>query len=291
MGSFFRYPGGKRKMMHLICDRVSEMSRGKDVREYREPFFGGGGVGLSLLSSVLFSVPDVWINDKDIGLVCLWTSVLQNPAALKDRVRAFTPSVAAFDEFQDLLRNTVPDLNDPDAVVRYGFAKLALYQISYSGLGLMSGGPLGGRDQSSKYPIDCRWSPKYLCKGIDETYAMLSGKVRGDRCANLDCTALLTGADERVVIYLDPPYYEKGGELYHCAFTEADHVRLRDELQKCDGTWLLSYDDHPRIRELYEGWATVEQTEGINYSITAKNGDGKKESRVKPELLISRRVL
>jgi len=43
-----------------------------------------------------------------------------------------------------------------------GFKKLAIHQISYSGLGTKSGGPLGGKSQESIYKIDCRWSPKHI---------------------------------------------------------------------------------------------------------------------------------
>ena len=51
----------------------------------------------------------------------------------------------------------MPD--DRGRIVDIGFKKLAIHQISYSGLGTMSGGPLGGAGQKSQYKIDCRWSP------------------------------------------------------------------------------------------------------------------------------------
>jgi DNA adenine methylase len=209
---------------------------------------------------------------------------------LKVLVNGFTPTVAAFDQFQTFLTGPLPDFTDPQVVVSYGFAKLAIHQISYSGLGLKSGGPLGGRDQKSEYPIDCRWSPAYICRGIDEAYERLADKTRQDRCSNEDFTALLLDADRSVMTYLDPPYYDKGGELYHCSFDDGDHVRLRDALRETGSLWLLSYDDHPRVRELYGDWADIEVTESISYSITAKKGAEKKESREKPELLITRRL-
>ena len=56
---------------------------------------------------------------------------------------------------------------------RFGFMKIAVHQLSYSGLGLRSGGPLGGRSQASPYKIDCRWSPEYIYKKMMATRDIL----------------------------------------------------------------------------------------------------------------------
>jgi DNA adenine methylase len=78
--------------------------------------------------------------------------------------------------------------------------------------------------------------------------------------------------------YCDPPYVKAGPHLYQVAFTQADHERLARRLRSEKRPWLLSYDDHPLIRQLYEGWSRIESLE-VGYSI---NGCGKKN-----ELLIS----
>ena len=44
-----------------------------------------------------------------------------------------------------------------------------------------------------------------------------------------------------------PPIY---GPTADVTWSDADHVRLRDAL-KHKNNWVMSYDDHPRIRELY----------------------------------------
>lgn len=73
--SFFRYPGGKSKLRNQIAKRLAEQA-GHDGLEYREPFFGGGSIGLKLLSENT-NITKLWINDKDIGIACLWTSVIR----------------------------------------------------------------------------------------------------------------------------------------------------------------------------------------------------------------------
>ena len=53
-------------------------------------------------------------------------------------------------------------------------------------------------------------------------------------------------------IYCDPPYYSSE-YVYDCGFTWQDHVRLRDVLMNAQSRFLLSYNDCPETRELYNG--------------------------------------
>ena len=57
--------------------------------------------------------------------------------------------------------------------------------------------------------------------------------------------------------YLDPPYFSTE-DMYTVGFTWDDHVRLRDILANIKGRFLLSYNDCPEIRELYEGYSLFE---------------------------------
>src|SRR5262249_51907142 len=81
--SFFRYPGGKSKLQDDIVKRLAEAN--PSGLEYREPFFGGGSVGLKLLADASSSTR-IWINDKDVGIACLWTAVIRHHEDLKELV-------------------------------------------------------------------------------------------------------------------------------------------------------------------------------------------------------------
>ena len=71
-------------------------------------------------------------------------------------------------------------------IVDLGFKKLAIHQTSYSGLGTKSGGPLGGAEQKSRYKIDCRWSPEYICKKVDKLHDLFAAiEVRDNCCTNI----------------------------------------------------------------------------------------------------------
>ncbi|MCL2697529.1 MAG: DNA adenine methylase [Oscillospiraceae bacterium] len=69
---------------------------------------------------------------------------------------------------------------------------------------------------------------------------------------NQDFETLVRHYDnDTAFFYLDPPYFD--AEDYEVAFPKEDHVRLRDLLMSIDGKFMLSYNDSPAIRELYEG--------------------------------------
>jgi DNA adenine methylase len=281
MQSFFRYPGGKSKLKDVIIPQLN-LYANNDI-EYREPFFGGGGIGLDFLNCHP-KLHNIWINDKDTGIACLWTSVIQFPEYLKQKVKNFIPSISQFDEFKkELTQNSLFPMQQNE-IVEHGFKKLAIHQMSYSGLGTKSGGPLGGRRgliQSVKYPINCRWSPTYICKKIDKIHTQLSRHtIKNQSCTCLDFENIISD-NTNALIYLDPPYYIKGNSLYQCGLTVEDHQRLARLLKQSRHLWVLSYDDCEEIKKLYD-WAHIQPINNVNYTITKS----RQSPKIKSELLI-----
>lgn len=263
----FRYPGGKKKVAGQLLQYIP------NCREFREPFFGSGAVTFAFAK--MNPTTKLWINDKDTGIASLWTTVIQNPAALCDLVQKFTPSTEAYREFVDSLISG-GDMSD----LNRGFRKLAIHQMSYSGLGLKAGGPIGGwgqhpEDNPKQYDIGCRWNPDSLVKGILRCHQLLKGRCFDDRCTCLDAEVLVTTPGEDVVLYLDPPYVEVGQELYLLGYVEQDHRKLAQTLASCDHKWVLSYDDHPLIRELYKEFWITEMSWA--YTINSMKGNKGKE--------------
>lgn len=85
------------------------------------------------------------------------------------------------------------------------------------------------------------------------------------------------------MFYLDPPYFETEDYYEDVGFTEKDHVRLRDALMRIQGKFLLSYNDCPRIRELYsKPGIFIESTTRLS-NIAQRFEAGKQY----PELIIS----
>jgi DNA adenine methylase len=262
-----RYPGGKRKLRAPILAAIHEHLDGTQIAEFSEPFLGGGEISLSVLRA-FSQITKIHVNDKDVALASLWTSVIRYPDDLAQLIRDFVPERKEFFRFKQALELVTQFQDNRSIILDYGFKKLALHQTSFSGLGEMAGGPMT--------EIDSRWSTNHRIKEINAAHRLFNQvEVVDNRCTTLDFADVIE-ASAKGMIYLDPPYFEKGSELYKHAFTEQDHIRLAKMLKESPH-WVLSYDDHPVIRDLYQGWADIRQID-VKYSI---NGSFKK-----PELLI-----
>jgi len=253
MISLIRYPGSKAKLVGQIMDRFpanmklqlwSSMDSGW---EYREPFFGAGSVGLEVMNRIDRSC-SVWINDVDPAMFALWTTIKEQPILFMQHCTDFEPSIEAFYRFKEEDGRT--DLPLPEQA----FRKVALHRMSFSGFGAMAGGPIGGKKQSSAYNVSCRWNLQKI-KAEAMTAHRVMNRFARLRITCCDFAHLIDTANEKTFVYLDPPYYEKGEQLYKFNMDDAAHARLRDSLNKSPATWMLSYDDHPRVRELYAGCA------------------------------------
>lgn len=256
----FRYPGSKRKTSQNIVKRILEIRDIYPFTSYCEPFFGGGAVCFRLLEAV--SIKRVWINDVDPGIYAIWWSVVNQPERFRELVHAFKPTREAFSRFKQELtigrKLPLPEL---------ALEKLAIHQMSYSGLGTMAGGPMTA--------IASRWSPDWIDRNIENARQLLAGKHL--LVTNLNYRELLQDIDESTFVFLDPPYYEKGKVLYQYPFAKHDHQELHALLEKAKFPWLLSYDDHYEIRRMY-GCYTIREIP-VSYTI---NGVAKKN-----ELLIT----
>jgi DNA adenine methylase len=233
--------------------------------EYREPFFGAGAVGVQLFKKLPRKYR-VWINDADPGIAAMWRTVKNNPRELCNKVDSFIPRAEYFELYK--AEDGRQDIDDIEA----GFRKLALHRISFSGLGAMAGSAIGGKNQNNeKYPVGCRWRPDKIQREIGIISKRMN-QFAAFRITSGDYAPLVETADDRCFVYLDPPYYEKGSQLYKYSMDDADHVRLANMLKSSPCKWVLSYDDHPRIRELYD-WAAFHNIH-LTYTISNKHDDG-----------------
>jgi DNA adenine methylase len=263
--ALLRYPGSKERILDRIVRHFPPELYGglwaKGGRlEYREPFFGGGSVGFHVLER-MDAEGTAWINDADLGVSTLWMMIKGAPDALISRVASFVPSVESFREFKSL----DGDANEP--TLDMAFRKLALHRMSYSGLGVMAGGPIGGAGQKSAYGVGCRWNAKSIIREIRRLHRLLNSFYRVS-ITDHDHSALVDDAPEDCFIYLDPPYVAAGPSLYKHSFSDADHQRLAGSLRRCKARWVLSYDDHPMVRDLYGSWCHVREID-VTYT-TAK---------------------
>ena len=66
------------------------------------------------------------------------------------------------------------------------------------------------------------------------------------------------------MFYFDPPYYNKGKDLYINFYEHADHQQISQLISKLkDRYWLVSYDNDVNIRNLYQPF--LQRTYELNY--------------------------
>jgi DNA adenine methylase len=217
------------------------------IKVYVEPFVGAGG----MTSHVVPRLPEgttVVLNDLDPGVAALWQAVAAESAlhALCERVGGFTPSIRTFEMYW---RNPVVEDS-----IETAFRCLVLHQCSFNGLGPKAGGPMGGWHQDRRIDIRSRWHTEQLQDNLRRWYELF--RTMSVQVVNCDAVALLDQIpdSEHVLVYADPPYVKVGPDLYTLAFDEHGHRRLATRLRSTKRLrWAVTYDDHPLVREIYEG--------------------------------------
>lgn len=263
----FRYPGGKSRLYKQLEPFLLERL---DTRLII-PFVGAGHETIRLIKKK--SPQFIWLNDLDYGICSFWKAVYFYPKKFISKIKKYNPKVADFYSFKEYLNSIERVPSGVEEVTDTALIKLAIHQISYSGLGVMAGGPIGGEKQNSSYTVDCRWNPDKIIQSILNTYNDL--KKSEVRVTCLDFADVLDHNKNKGLIYLDPPYYEQGKSLYKHGFCGNDHWRLSESLYNRED-WVLSYDDHPTIRSLYS-FAQIYEV-GATYTINS--------ARRKQELII-----
>ena len=263
----WRYPGGKSKLLKPINELLYPLI--KSGGAFIEPFVGGG----SVLVQVAKDFPDIklYVNDKDPAIYAFWKLLQNNNNKDIEAFYALLKTKPTVDLFKELRERGLP---------------VELYERAYYGVffnrvtfsGIQTSGPIGGYGQGSKYKIDCRYNSARLIKEFEDLRTLFAGRLF---VSNNDVLSFVVNMPQHAM-YLDPPYYVKGKELYAVFMRPEEHKNLA-EILKDRKNWLLSYDMCPEIESLYS-WANC-QTLAARYSI-----NDRKESWVdKKEYLITPR--
>lgn len=120
--------------------------------------------------------------------------------------------------------------------------------------GVLKGGLIGGKDQTGQFKMDARFNRVELVRKV-RAIAKQSDRID---LYNLDVLQFLTPDIMRhyykVLINFDPPYVEKGGQLYMNSFTPEDHQQLRDAIAGCSRKWIVTYDVCDLVSQLYSDY-------------------------------------
>lgn len=248
-----RYPGGKRRLAKYI-KLVFETNHLLDG-DYAEPYAGGASIALALLFEDYAG--NIWINDLDRSVFAFWNSVLHETEALCRLIKDTPVNMDEWHRQKDIQSN-------PDAeMIHLGFSTFFLNRTNRSGI--ISGGVIGGKAQTGKWKIDARYNKADLIERIEKV-ARYSNRIH---LHNQDALAFIQAVapnlPERSLFYLDPPYYVKGQQLlYKSYYREEDHRAVALTVRNLPLRWIVSYDDAPEIRALYQEFRSIEYS--ISYS-------------------------
>lgn len=268
-----RYPGGKTKYANLFTEIISLNSLKNCT--FVEVFAGGAGSAISLL--LKGHVKSVFLNDLDRAVYSFWKSVKERPAELIDLIRKTPITMEQWHR-----QRAIYEATDASDILALGFATFYLNRCNHSGI--LEARPIGGMQQKSTYRINSRYNRETSIIKI-QAISKYSDAIEVFNLDGIDFLRHLKRYHRRrkCLIYLDPPYYQKGPVLYLNHFQHKDHAELRAEVLNCPFPWVLSYDNHERIRELYRGRDCTLYLNQLRHTIT---GNSKAE-----ELIISRMPL
>lgn len=236
-----RYPGGKWRVASFF-ERLLGANR-LDGIDYAEPYAGGASLALSLLFKE--RVETVLLNDLDVAIYSFWWAVLEHNSRFLDRIGTVTVTPEEWGRQRStyLLGRRA----DP---FELGFATFFLNRTNHSGI--MNGGMIGGKEQRGEWKLDARFNRDDLIARVSRV-----GRYRSRiRLSNLDALVFLSKLKQRKrqkLIYLDPPYFKKGPDLYLNAYGPDDHAKVRAAVGRIGSPWVVSYDDVPEIKALYAG--------------------------------------
>jgi DNA adenine methylase len=269
MNSPLRYPGGKACLYDLTASilRLNNLGRA----HYAEPYAGGCGLALSLLYGG--HAADVHLNDVDQSVWAFWHCVLNETDRFIELVRRTPLTIDEWHRQREIHR-------DSGDTLKLGFAAFFLNRTNRSGV-IKDAGVIGGLTQTGDYKMDCRFNRVDLIKRIVRI------KKYRDRIhlTNLDALDFLQLCEQRLpqdsLLFIDPPYFKKGASLYTSFYRPADHAAVARKVIGSSLPWVVTYDDAPEIRDLYQ--SRRQYCFDIKYSLNAK--------RVGTELLIASKGL
>ena len=252
-----RYPGGKSQLVPFVI----ELLRENDLLygEYAEPFAGGAGVAMSLLLNGY--VDQIHINDIDPAIYSFWFCVLHHTDEL---CASIENTKVTMDEWYR--QREIHAESDLTNITRLGFSTLFLNRTNRSGI--LNGGVIGGYAQESAYTIDCRFNKADLVRKI-RRIASYRSQIHLSRLDAVDFVCeVIPNTGQRALVNLDPPYYQKGCELYTNFYRRDDHQILAESVFTIRRRWIVTYDNAPEISRLYARYPMYFY--GLNYSAQLK---------------------
>lgn len=252
MSALIPYFGGKTRLAKTIVQKMPPHTC------YVEVFAGAAAVFFAKEPS-----KTEVINDLDRELVTLYRVVQCHPEELH---RQFKFQLVAREEFRRLMAANPETLTDIQRAARYLYLQRTCY---------------GGRVYQRTFGTITMGKPRLNLFTLEETLETAWRRLAQVLIECMDFRELIARYDRpHTLFYLDPPYWDIVG--YEHNFVEQDFVDLGKTLAGIKGRFLMSINDTPEVREIFNRFRIEEVT--LKYSM------GKElcsRDKLRTELLIS----
>lgn len=257
-----RFPGGKA----FLCEYMERFLSLNQIHPklFIEPFAGGASISLHLLGKKL--VDRIALYDRDPLIASFWFTVFNDGQWLQNKILKANITLNEWIKQQNLALNGQRS---------NAWKCLFLNRTSFSGIINSEVGPLGGKNQTSDYKINCRFNRETL---LERIRLLMEKKDKVERIATAEWyhtikyyINLPESQKKGLFIYLDPPFFHKAERLYNFYFKPNDHESLICYISKIKIPWLLSYDYCHEVVDLMHKYQMqfqlipVRYTSGVNH--------------------------
>lgn len=253
-----RYPGGKGKLAPFMEYMIDQ--QGHRGGTYIEPFAGGAGIAIELLLRNVVS--NIVINDYDKCVWSLWKAILTETDRFLEELNNAPITMDEWYRQREICHN-----NNDKYSFELGFA--AFYMNRTNRSGIIKGGVIGGTEQSGKWKMDARFKKPDLIHRIEEIGKRKSNIHLYNKDINSFVVRYVPLYEDNAFIYFDPPYFQKGEQLYMNYFKLEDHQRIEKTIrEKVNCDWIITYDYAKEIEDIYKDYNM--SLYDLNYSVFSK---------------------
>lgn len=237
------YVGGKRNLSRRLVEIIEATPHDR----YAEAFVGMGGVFLRRSTRPRFEV----INDWSADVANLFRILREHYPQFMEVLRF---QITTRHEFERLTQVDPDTLTDLQRAARF----LYLQRVAF-----------GGRVGDRHFGMDksrARFDLTKLAPMLEDLHERLAGVV----IERLPFEQFIPRYDSPgTLFFCDPPYWGNEDDYGKGMFSPADHERLRDLLEAVQGRFILTINDRPEIRALYQADRFSIEAVGVSYGISS----------------------
>ncbi len=240
-----RYPGGKSRAVPKLLQFLPDLTQ---VKQFREPFLGGGSVALEITKR--YPHIEVWVNDLYEPLYNFWCELRDNGQDLEDAILSKKNMHPDRETARTLFNDSKEDVNDKEkSNLDRAIAFYIVNKCSFSGL-----------TESSSFSPQASES-NFSFRGI-EKLSEYSELIQDWTITNLSYERMLINDWDRkgIFTYMDPPYdikdnlYGRKGGM-HKSFDHDDFAKNCDEYTS---PLLISYNSSQLVKDRFKEWTVGE---------------------------------